>query len=224
MTSNEPQQRFGQQPHRPRCAKDSERGRSRERCLSVDEPPLAKRPAAKRSQENAGKDAGVLESDDRSAPVIRRAPLNQGVQRDEDQCARDAEDHHQCQRGRQTGSEKAKCQEHDRHAGRAQGNQAILDACPGRDVRPASCSDADADRQHMSGSPDMRNPRRPARPWHRPGCSGQRDSRSSRRRLRRIWLTATCGHARAPTRPPAMYSQVRLRFSPAARVEWSRPH
>ena len=150
----------------------------------VDDPRAGERPGAERPQQNTGKHTCVLEGDDRPSPIVRRSPLDQRVERDEDQRARDPEDDHERQRRRQAGSGEA--------------DAASMTATPAAPressrIRPVALDRRPTHRAPtpipidsiMSGRPDCQS-ETPARLWHRPGCFGQRDSRLSRKRRRRM--------------------------------------
>src|SRR5713226_7701218 len=87
----QPQEHIGHQPESPQHAPDGHSGGDEEN-VARRETGIGERAAGERSQQNSGEDASVGKRDDGAAPIGRRFPLENGVQRHEDEGAGDSEE------------------------------------------------------------------------------------------------------------------------------------
>src|SRR6185295_8273644 len=85
------QEHIGHQPERPQRAAYRHSGGDEENATRR-ESDIGERSAGERSQENSGEDARVGKRDDGAAPVGWRSPLENSVQRHEDEGAEDSEE------------------------------------------------------------------------------------------------------------------------------------
>src|SRR4029077_11105194 len=87
----QPQEHIGHHPESPQRADYGDSGGDEENaaCRKTD---VGERSAGERSQENSGEDARVGKRDDGAAPVGWRSPLENSVQRHEDEGAEDSEE------------------------------------------------------------------------------------------------------------------------------------
>ena len=81
---HQPEERVGQQPERPSDAA-SVMAAGCHKNAGGREPGVGQRTAGERSQQDAGEDAGVGKRNDGAAPIGRGFPLEDGVQRNEDE-------------------------------------------------------------------------------------------------------------------------------------------
>ena len=100
------EQRVRQEPEGPASADDGERG-GHEEDPGCGDAALSQGSSAERSEQNAGEDAAVFEGDDRTPALVRRAPLDEGVERHKDQRAREAQEAHEYERSWQVWREKS---------------------------------------------------------------------------------------------------------------------
>src|SRR6185295_6538443 len=103
---HQPQEHIGHQSERPHR---SSYGHSRchEENTARREPDIGKRATTERSQENSGEDAGVGKRNDGASPIGWRSPLENSVQRHEDEGAEDSEESQNQKRSDQLWSQSA---------------------------------------------------------------------------------------------------------------------
>ncbi len=77
------------EPHRPGCSNGRDEG-CREENADGRKAYVGQDTATQRPQQDTGKDTDVFEGDDRSPPVVRCAPLYQGIDGNEDERTRHA--------------------------------------------------------------------------------------------------------------------------------------
>jgi len=87
----QPQEHIRHQPERPHRPDYGHTGGD-DKNAACREPDIGERSTGERSQENSGEDAGVGKRNDGAAPIGWRSPLENGVQRHEDEGAEDSEE------------------------------------------------------------------------------------------------------------------------------------